>query len=82
MSPDSLALIFVIVLIIVLIMGIIFAIASKKMRGGGGSINSVTIFGAISQFQTLEQKAAIEHVLEEQAGKKMAEEETGEPEEK
>ena len=48
----------------------------------GGATNSVTIFGATSQFQTLDQKAATEQILEEQAGKKMQEEETGDPENK
>lgn len=48
----------------------------------GGSFNSVTIFGATSQFQTLDQKAATEHVLDVQADKKMDEEESGDPDKK
>lgn len=75
-SSDILALIFVILLMVVLIIGIIYSITSKNMRKGGSS-NSVTIFGATSQFQTLDQKAASEQILDEQAGKKMFEEESG-----
>ncbi|MCB9249794.1 MAG: hypothetical protein H6613_15220 [Ignavibacteriales bacterium] len=80
MDPDTFALVFIIVFVIILLIGIIYAIVSKNMRGGGGSsFNSVTFFGATSQFQNVEQKAAMEHILEEQAGKKMEEQETGEP---
>lgn len=81
LSSDTLALLFIVAFVILVLVGIVYAIASKKMRGGG-SFNSVTIFGATSQFQTLEQKAATEHVLDVQADKKMEEEESGEPENK
>lgn len=81
-SSDTLALIFIILLFISLIAGTIYAIASKNSRKGYTPINSVTFFGATSLFQDNEQKAATEHVLEIQAGKKMQEEESGEPEEK
>jgi hypothetical protein len=37
---------------------------------------------ATSQFQTLDQKAATEHVLDVQAEKKMDEEESGDPKKK
>ncbi len=80
-SSDTLALIFIIAFVILVLGGIVYAIASKNMRKGGAT-NSVTIFGATSQFQTLDQKAATEQILEEQAGKKMQEEETGDPENK
>ena len=61
---------------VVLLVGIIYAISSKNMRKGG-TTNSVTLFGATSQFQTLDQKAATEQILDEQAGKKMQEVESG-----
>ena len=81
LSSDTLALIFIIAFVILVLAGIVYSIASKKMRGGS-SVNSVTIFGATSQFQTLDQKAATEHVLDVQAEKKMDEEETGDPDKK
>lgn len=80
-SSDTLALIFIIAFVILVLVGIVYAIVSKNMRGGG-SFNSVTIFGATSQFQTMDQKAATEHVLDVQSDKKMKEEESGDPEEK
>jgi uncharacterized membrane protein len=76
LSSNTLALIFVILLVIVLLVGIIYAITSKNIRKGGAT-NSVTIFGATSQFQTLDQKAATEQILDEQAGKKMQDQESG-----
>ena len=76
LSSNTLALIFVILLVVVLLVGIIYAITSKNIRKGGAT-NSVTIFGATSQFQTLDQKAATEQILDEQSGKKMQEEESG-----
>ena len=80
-SNEDLALIIVIMIIIFLLGGIVYAIVSK--RGGGGSpINSVTFFGATSEFQDVDQKAAVEHMLDVQADKKLEEEETGEPEKK
>ncbi len=52
-TSDTLALIFVILFIVAILIGIIYAITSKNMRKGGAT-NSVTIFGATSQFQTLD----------------------------
>jgi len=80
-SAENLALIIVLLFMVLLIVGIIYAIVSKN-KGGGSPINSVTFFGATSSFQPVEQKAAIEHMLQEQSGKKMKEEESGDPEEK
>ena len=77
-SGETLALIVIIVFIISLFIGIIYAITSKNFRKRN-STHSVAIFGATSQFQSLEQKAATEHVLEVQANKKMKEEESGDP---
>ena len=80
-NNDNLALIIVIMIIIFLLVGIVYAIVSK--RGGKGTpINSVTLFGATSEFQDVDKKAAVEHMLEVQADKKMEEEESGEPEQK
>ena len=79
LSSDTLAFIFIIAFVILVLVGIVYAIVSKNMRGGG-NINSVTFFGATSQFQTLDQKAATEHILDVQADKKMDEDESGEPE--
>lgn len=81
LSPENLALIVVLLFVVLLFIGIIFAIVSKN-KGGGSPINSVTFFGATSSFQPIEQKAAVEHMLEEQSGKKMKEEESGDPDEK
>ena len=81
LNNDSLALIIIITLILLLLVGIVYAIASKR-KGSGTPINSVTFFGATSEFQDVDKKAAIEHMLEVQADKKMEEEETGEPEKK
>ncbi len=80
-TSDTLALIFVILFIVAILIGIIYAITSKNMRKGGAT-NSVTIFGATSQFQTLDQKAATEQILDEQAGKRMQEEESGDKDKK
>lgn len=76
LSSNTLALIFVILLVVVLLVGIIYAITSKNIRKGGAT-NSVTIFGATSLLQTLDQKAATEQILDEQAGKKMQDQESG-----
>ena len=80
-SADLLALLVIIAFLLIVIAGTIYAISSKNFRKGG-SMNSVTFFGATSQFQTLDQKAATEHVLDVQAEKKMDEEESGDPDEK
>jgi len=80
-SSETLALIFVILFMVLVFIGIIYAIVSKN-KGRSSPINSVTFFGATSQFQGIEQKAAVEHVLEVQADKKMEEQESGEPDEK
>jgi hypothetical protein len=81
LSSDTLALLFIIAFIILLLVGTMYAITSKN-KSRGSSMNSVTFFGATSQFQTLDQKAATEHVLDVQAEKKMGEEESGEPDKK
>ena len=82
LSGETLAQVFIIVFIVAIVIGTIYAIASKKSRSGYKPINSVTFFGATSQFQGAEQKAATEHVLEVQADKKMEEEESGDPDKK
>lgn len=82
LSEELVAQIFVIVFVLVIVIGIIYAIASKKSRSGYKPINSVTFFGATSQFQSTVQKAATEHILEVQADKKMEEEESGDPQKK
>ena len=78
-NNENLALSIVILIIIVLLIGIIYSIVSAKRRRWR-PMNSVTLFGATSEFQNIDQKAAVEHTLEVQADKKMEEEETGEPE--
>ena len=80
-SSVTLALIFIILFVILVLFGIVHAIFSKN-KSRGSSMNSVTFFGATSQFQTLDQKAATEHVLDVQSDKKMKEEESGDPDEK
>ena len=82
LSNDDIALIIIIAIIVFLCAGIIYVIITKRGRKGYSPINSVTFFGATSEFQDVEKKAAIEHMLEVQGGKKMEEEETGEPEKK
>ena len=81
LSADLFALLVIITFLIIVIASTIYAISSKNFRKGG-SMNSVTFFGATSQFQTLDQKDATEHVLDVQAEKKMDEEESGEPDKK
>ena len=81
LSDETLALIIIITLVISLLAGIVYAISSKNMRRRN-STHSVAIFGATSQFQNLEKKAATEHILNVQSNKKMKEEESGDPEEK
>lgn len=80
-SGESLALIVIIAIMIFLLGGIVYAISSKNFRKGN-STHSVAIFGATSQFQNLEEKAATEHILEVQSNKKMKEEESGDPDSK
>ena len=67
--------------IILLVMGIILLISNSKFRLKSKKIlpPSTTIFGAVHEFQTLEKREAIEQINEQQAGKKMEEEESGEP---
>jgi hypothetical protein len=81
LSGDFLALIFIIVFLTLVIAGIIYAMVSK-FKGRSTPINSVTFFGATSQFHDVEQKAAVEHMLEVQSDKKMEEEESGDPDKK
>ena len=80
-SSETWALIFIILFILLILFGIVYAIVSK-LNGKSKPINSVTFFGTTSQLQSLDQKAAIEHILEVQANKKMKEQESGEPDEK
>ncbi|GBD90654.1 hypothetical protein BMS3Abin04_01371 [bacterium BMS3Abin04] len=81
-SPSVLAELFVWMLIILLIIGIILLIFSPKFRRSGSSMHMTTFFGATSEFYNAEQKQAMEQIVEEQAGKKMKEQESGEPEKK
>ena len=80
-SDETLALIVIIAIMIFLSAGIVYAISSKNMRKRN-STHSVAIFGATSQFQNVEGKAATEHILEVQSNKKMKEEESGDPDSK
>ena len=82
LSEELLAQIFIIVFIILLAIGIIYSIFSKKSRSGYKPINSVTFFGATSEFQPADKKAATEHILDVEANKKMKEEESGDPDKK
>jgi hypothetical protein len=52
-----------------------FRIKSKKIMPP-----STTFFGATHEFQTLAKREAIEQINEEQSGKKMKEDKSGEPE--
>ena len=81
-SSETLALIFIIAFILLLIVGVVYAISSKNMRKGYKPINSVTFFGATAEFNTADKKAAVEHILDVQADKKMEEEESGDPDKK
>lgn len=81
LSGETLALIVIIAIMIFLFAGIVYAISSKNMRKRNAT-HSVAIFGATSQFQNLEEKAATEHILEVQSNKKMKEEESGDPDSK
>ena len=81
-SGETLAQIFIVVFILLMVIGIVYAIASKKSRSGYKPVNSDTFFGATSLFQDAQQKAAVEHMLDVQADKKMDEEESGDPDKK
>lgn len=83
-TNDLIASIIVLAIVILAIAGIILFIANPKIRLMSKKIlpPSVTIFGATHEFQSIEKREAIEYMNEEQAGKKMFEEENGEPEEK
>lgn len=81
LPAETLALLFVIGIVVLAFIGIIYAIVSKNFRKRN-STHSIAVFGATSQFQNLEQKAATEHVLEVQSNKKMKEEESGDPDSK
>ncbi len=81
MSPDTLALIFVIVFVVIILVALIYFIAKPSSRRKG-SFNSVTIYGATADLLTKDKKEAIEHVLDVQAEKKMQEQESGDPDRK
>jgi hypothetical protein len=71
-------------IILLPIIGIIWFIVSPKLRLKSKKYlpPSTTIFGATHVFQNQDKREAIEHLNEEHAGKKMKEEENGEPERK
>lgn len=69
-------------LVILLIVGVILLIFSPKFRRSGSSMHMTTFFGATSEFYNAEKKQAMEQIVEEQAGKKMEEQESGEPDKK
>ena len=73
---DILTLIFTGVVLIVAIVGfIVIALKSRKSLGGLTHI----MYGATDEFYTADKKRAIEVVVEQKAGKKMEEQETGKP---
>jgi len=82
LSPQFWADLFVWMLIVLLIIGIILLIVSPKFRRRGSGMPTTTFFGATSEFYSVEKKQAIEQIVEEKAGKKMKEQESGEPGEK
>jgi len=84
LTDENLAAIIVWGIIVLAIVGVILFITNPKLRLWSKKIlpPTTTFFGATHEFQTLEKREAIEHMNEEQASKKMEEEESGEPEEK
>ena len=82
LSPQFWADLIVWALVIFLIIGIILLVISPKFRRSGSSMHMTTFFGATSEFYNAEQKQAMEQIVEEQAGKKMEEQESGEPDKK
>jgi hypothetical protein len=84
LTSDQWAAVLVWGIVILAIAGTIIFISNSKLRLKSKKIlpPTTTIYGATYAFQPLERREAIEHINEEQAGKKMHEEESGEPEEK
>ncbi|MCB9209516.1 MAG: hypothetical protein H6612_02310 [Ignavibacteriales bacterium] len=84
LTPDQWAAVLVWGIIILSVAGIILYISNPNLRLKSKKIlpPTTTIYGATHEFQPLERREAIEHLNEEQSGKKMQEDETGEPEEK
>lgn len=74
-SSDTLTLIFTGVVLIAAIVGFV-AIALKSRKNLGGLTH--IMYGATDEFYTADKKRAIEVVMEQNAGKKMQEHETGE----
>jgi len=81
MSPDTFGLIFVIVLVAAILISLIYFIAKPSSRRKG-SFPSTAFYGATADLLNKDKKAAVEHVLDVQAEKKMKEQESGDPDEK
>ena len=73
MSNSAIILLIFIGVIIFLIAGIIYAIRSKNTQHSG----SFASMAAFHDMQTAEKQKAVETVIEQQAGKKWEEEESG-----
>ena len=75
MGSEFLSLLVIILLLLVIFVGIIF-IARKRKYG----FQSTVLFGATHEFYDKDKKEAIEIMVEKNAGKKMEEQKSGEPE--
>jgi hypothetical protein len=78
MSNSTIQLLIIIGIIVFLVGGIIYAIRSKNTQRSG----SFASMAAFHDMQSREKQNAIETVIEQQAEKKWAEEESGEGEKK
>lgn len=76
---DILALLLVFGLIVLVI--IMFIRTSMRLRKGGGSLTT-TVLGATDELLTNDQRKAAETIVNINAGKKLEEQHTGEPEKK
>ncbi|MFC2135218.1 hypothetical protein ACFLTH_11425 [Bacteroidota bacterium] len=74
-SQDTFELIFLAAVVILFIVGFV-AIALKSRKGLGGLTH--IMYGATDEFYTKDKKRAIEIMMEQKAGKKMEEQESGE----
>jgi hypothetical protein len=78
MNNDSFSLIFLALILIALI--ILFVRIALRIRKNGGSITT-TFFAATYEFYHKEKRAAIEHIVEVKAHKKMEEQSSGQQKE-
>lgn len=70
---------FILPFLLIILFAILFVWAAMRLRRTGGTMTT-TMHGAVDAFYNNEKKEAVEMVVEKQAGKKMDEQASGEPE--